>query len=309
MIAARNRIERAGFRLLYRLADLTYAIGLPTPKRSVAGTYWSYEPTNPHGDDPGLAALDALPDDATIVDAGAHVGEHAIPLALGTERHVVAVEPNGESADRLVRNARRNGLPVSDGDTERGLDGSTAGNSATGGAAPGAIDLRRAGLGDATATLSFYRSTFSKLSAFDRDSATRWGAEVADIEETPIRRLDDIVRGIGSGRGAAGVADSVDGGSDDREDVVADDRGDDMTGARADLVPPPDAIKIDVEGHEEAVLRGAARTIDAYRPLLVVEAHDGAVGGVDTDREVLRGWLTERDYGIESAGDVWICRE
>lgn len=295
MIAARNRIERVGFRLGYRLADLTYAIGLPTPKRSVAGTYWSYEPTNPHGDDPGLAALDALPDDATVVDAGAHVGEHAIPLALGTERHVVAVEPNAESADRLVRNARRNGLPVSD-DTERG-----------------AIDLRRAGLGDVTATLSFYRSTFSKLSAFDRDSATRWGAEVADIEETPIRRLDDIVRGIGSGRGAAGVADSADGGSDDDgndngEDPVADDRGDDTIGDCTDLVPPPDAIKIDVEGHEGAVLRGAARTVDAHRPLLVVEVHDGAVEGVNTDREALRGWLTERDYGIESAGDVWICR-
>ncbi|EMA67170.1 FkbM family methyltransferase [Halorubrum kocurii] len=295
MIAARERVERVGFRLLYRLADLTYAIGIATPKRSVAGTYWSYEPTNPHGDDPGLAALDALPDDATVVDAGAHVGEHAIPLALGTERRVIAVEPNGESADRLVRNARRNGLPVSDGDTERGLDGNTAERSASDGA--GAIDLRRAGLGDATATLSFHRSTFSKLSAFDRDRATRWGAEVAGTEVTPIRRLDDLVRGIGGGRGVAGAKDSAGG---DRDAAT--------TADRACAVPPPDAIKIDVEGREGAVLRGAERTIGAYRPLLVVEVHDGGPEGADARREALRAWLTERGYAIEPAGDVWICR-
>lgn len=257
------RIERLGFRTLYRLADLTYALGVATPKRTVAGTYWSYEPTNPHGDDAGLAALDRLPDDAAIVDVGAHVGEHAIPLARGTDRRVVAFEPNRESADRLARNADRNGLGDRNGDGGR-------------------IDLRRAGLGDANATLTFYRSTFSKCSAFDRESATRWGASVAGTEAVPVRRLDDLVEGAGDGA-QNGV----------------------------DPVPAPDAIKVDVEGREAAVLRGAAETLATHRPLLVVEVHEpGAAdgGAANAAAADLRGWLEARDYAVEEAEDVWVCR-
>ncbi|MDB2263829.1 FkbM family methyltransferase [Halorubrum ezzemoulense] len=258
----RSRVERLGFRTLYRLADLTYALGVATPKRTVAGTYWSYEPTNPHGDDPGLAALDRLPEDAVILDVGAHVGEHAIPLTRGTDRRVVAFEPNGESADRLARNAERNGL----GDR---------------------LDLRRAGVGDANATLTFYRSTFSKCSAFDRDLATRWGASVAGTESVPVRRLDELVEGVGDER--------------------ADEGG---------TVPPPDAVKVDVEGREGAVLRGAAETLATYRPLLVVEVHESgsAEGGaadegtMSPDSAALREWLTAREYAVEEAEDVWICR-
>ncbi|WP_418285760.1 FkbM family methyltransferase [Halorubrum sp. DTA46] len=270
MNPVRARLERTGFRLLYRLVDLTYALGVATPKRSVAGTYWSYEPTNPHGGDPGLAALAALPTDATVVDVGAHVGEHAIPLARGTDRDVIAFEPNGESADRLARNARRSGLRVSDRDSGQRDDGADD--------ATGAIDLRRAGLGDMDATLSFYRSTFSKLSAFDRDRATRWGAGIASVEAVPIGRLDDLVVGTDAG--------------DERDDAV----------------PPPDAVKIDVEGREGAVLRGAEHTIETYRPLLVVEVHSGGDDDTADHRDPLREWLTERGYEIEAIEDVWVCR-
>ncbi|OYR54877.1 FkbM family methyltransferase [Halorubrum halodurans] len=258
-------LERVGFRTLYRLADLTYALGVATPKRTVAGTYWSYEPTNPHGDDAGLAALSRLPTDATVIDAGAHVGEHSIPLAADTDRRVVAFEPNAESADRLARNAARNGL------ADR-------------------IDCRRAGLGDERGSLPFYRSTFSKCSAFDRDRATRWGARVAAVEEVPVYRLDDVVSGAGTGTAAG------------------------------DPVAPPDAIKVDVEGHELAVLRGAAATLRTHRPLLVVEVHGAGDAGSDEDAAAgdsaarddhaaaLRSWLSERGYGVEERGDVWVCR-
>jgi FkbM family methyltransferase len=253
----RTRVERLGFRTLDRLTDLTHALGVATPKRTVAGTYWSYEPTNPHGDDPGLAALDRLPEDVTVVDAGAHVGEHAIPLARGTDRRVVAFEPNGESADRLARNAERNGLGKE-------------------------VDLRRAGVGDESATLTFFRSTFSKCSAFDRESATRWGAAVAGTEQVPVYRLDDLVADVGG--------EAPDG---------------------ADPVPAPDAIKVDVEGREAAVLRGAGETLAAHRPLLVVEVHgaeSGEAGRAPAGRASLREWLAARDYAVEEAEDVWICR-
>ncbi|WP_066413666.1 FkbM family methyltransferase [Halorubrum aethiopicum] len=293
MLDPRVRLERLGFRTLYRLADLTYALGIATPKRTVAGTYWSFEPTNPHGDDPGLAALSRLPADATLLDVGAHVGEHAIPLAAATDRRVVAFEPNGESADRLARNAARNGLDVG---SDRG------------------IDLRRAGLGDERGSLPFYRSTFSKCSAFDRDRATRWGARVAAIETVPVFRLDDLVEGVAAGDEAAGAVGSAAGATTD--DAVVEDHT-----AAGDPVPPPDAIKVDVEGHELAVLRGAAATVRTHRPLLVVEVHDGTTGddpsedgGGDSpaagdDRaDALRSWLSERGYGVEERGDVWVCR-
>ncbi|MFC5278227.1 FkbM family methyltransferase [Halorubrum rubrum] len=271
MLAPPAWLERLGFRTRYRLADLTYALGIATPKRTVAGTYRSYEPTNPHGDDPGLAALDRLPDDATVLDAGAHVGEHAIPLAVGTDRRIVAFEPNGESADRLARNAARNGL------ADR-------------------IDLRRAGLGDERGSLPFYRSTFSKCSAFDRDRATRWGARVDAVEEVPVFRLDDLVEGVTSD-------DAVD---DDAADAAAADAVDASTVTPVgDPVPPPDAIKVDVEGHELAVLRGAETTIRAHRPLLVVEVH-GTAG--DDHADALAAWLAERGYDADERGDVWICR-
>ncbi|RAW47000.1 SAM-dependent methyltransferase [Halorubrum sp. 48-1-W] len=258
MLDIPTRIERLGFRTYYRLADLTYALGVATPKRTVAGLYWSYEPTNPHGDDPGLAVLDRLPDDATVLDVGAHVGEHAIPLVAGTDRRVVAFEPNGESADRLSRNAARNGLE------ER-------------------IDLRRAGLGDDHGSLPFYRSTFSKCSAFDRERATRWGARVAAVEEVPVYRLDGLVRGVDADGDASADDDATDG------------------NVAGEPVPPPDAVKLDVEGHELAVLRGAEATIRAHRPLLVVEVHDGTA-------DALRPWLADHGYDVETRGDVWVCR-
>jgi FkbM family methyltransferase len=278
----RSVTERLGFRTLYRLADLTYALGVATPKRTVAGLYWSYEPTNPHGDDPGLAALDRLPDDAVILDVGAHVGEHAIPLARGTDRRVVAFEPNGESADRLARNVERNGLG-------------------------GRVDRRRAGLGDANATLTFYRSTFSKCSAFDRDLATRWGASVAGTERVPIRRIDDLVEGV----------DGSDGPDEGDEAEGGDEAGESGDGATLGPVPRPDAIKVDVEGREAAVLRGAASTLAACRPLVVVEVHDepageessGAAGASgESDAAALRTWLEARGYAVEESGDVWVCR-
>jgi len=255
MCALSSWIERAGFRMAYRLTDLTYTVGVATPKRTVAGTYWSYEPTNPHGDDPGLRALDATPTDAVILDVGAHVGEHAIPLAVGTDRRVVTIEPNSESADRLTRNAARNNLE-------------------------GRLDRRQIGVGNEYTTRPFYWSSFSKCSAFDREQATRWGACVTRVEQVPVYRLDDLVRGVGS-EGKTGAS-----------------------GHGGEPIPAPDALKIDVEGHELSVLRGAAATIETHRPLLVVEVH----GAENARTTRVRTWLTERGYDIEACEDVWVCR-
>jgi FkbM family methyltransferase len=68
--------------------------------------------------------------------------------------------------------------------------------------------------------------------------------------------------------------------------------------------PPPDVIKVDIEGAEQLFLTGATETLAKYRPRLVMEMHDP-----NTTRQVLKtleghGYLT---YGFSSDGSrsVW----
>jgi len=48
-------------------------------------------------------------------------------------------------------------------------------------------------------------------------------------------------------------------------------------------LPAPNVIKVDVEGAEERLLRGAIRTLETYSPGLVIEHH-----GVEASRAVVR---------------------
>ncbi len=233
-----GRLDRLARRGYYALRALNYAHGVATPKRTVAGTYWSYDPVATHGRDAGLAALAKLPRDAVVVDVGAHVGEYAIPLARGG-RTVHAVEPNPVAVARLRQNCRRNGADLP-------------------------VHVHPVGLGDRETETTFYRSTYPKLSAFDGAATTRWGANVAGTDEVQVRTLDGLV---------------ADGGD------------------------PPDAVKVDVEGAELAVLRGGEATIARHHPLLVVEHHDDSTG----DAAALRDWLRERAYRIEDHGPTWVC--
>ena len=59
--------------------------------------------------------------------------------------------------------------------------------------------------------------------------------------------------------------------------------------------PRIDVIKIDVEGMELEVLAGAAKSIAAHRPIMLIEA-------MKTDFEALRTWLVNRGYSIIPSG-------
>lgn len=121
----------------------------------------------------------------------------------------------------------------------------------------------RVGLADEDGRRSFHRSSYSKISSFDASHARRWGATVSTTEVVPVRRLDGLV---------------------------------------PESIPPPDGIKIDVEGLEGAVLDGGAQTIDVHRPLVVLEIHD------ERDTPRMREWFTDREYAVDRAGETLIAR-
>ncbi len=62
-------------------------------------------------------------------------------------------------------------------------------------------------------------------------------------------------------------------------------------------LPPPDLIKIDVEGAEAAVLRGARRHLEKYRPPLALELHHEACARLSLE------WLDELGYRYVSPSE------
>lgn len=61
-----------------------------------------------------------------------------------------------------------------------------------------------------------------------------------------------------------------------------------------DGAPPPDLIKIDVEGAAAAVLKGATNTLDSFGPPVFVELH-----GLE-ERTGIRDYLLPRGYKVET---------
>jgi FkbM family methyltransferase len=208
----RGTARRLGVRAYHRAAALNYRARLLAPERpTAAGSYRSYEPVASHAFDPLLAALAATtgPED-TVYDIGAYAGGYTLPLAADTpQRTVVAIEPDAASRRRLRANRDRT-------------------------APDGTVLVRPVGVGAADEHRPFYRSSFPKLSSFDRADATRWGAQVTGVESVRIRTLDTLT----------------------------------------ERLPAPDHIKIDVEGLAPAVLAGATETVARHRPTLFVEPHD-----------------------------------
>jgi len=207
-----QRVRWLGYRSYYRLADANYRHRwLTTEQSTPGGRFRSYELLNRHGSDPMLAEIhDYCGPEAVIYDIGANVGVYSLALAAGSPgRRLLAFEPAPKTSAQLQANVDCNEL------SDR-------------------IEVVNCGVGNEDGTRPFFVSTYAELSGFDRESATRWEADIAETVEVPIHRVDTIV-------------------------------------ASHD---PPDAIKIDVEGASPAVLRGARETLETHQPTLFIELHE-----------------------------------
>lgn len=70
----------------------------------------------------------------------------------------------------------------------------------------------------------------------------------------------------------------------------------------AERIPPPDVLKIDVEGAELGVFRGAARLLETRRPCIIFESHPES-------REEVSTQLLKLGYSLYDSDLPATCRE
>lgn len=128
------------------------------------------------------------------------------------------------------------------------------------------VDLLDCGLGETDESRAFHLSSYDELGSFSRDHASAWGARVVDTASVSMRRLDSLVE--------------------------------------SGTVPPPDHLKVDVEGFGLNVLRGAEAVLREHRPTVYFELHDARGSH---DEAAAKALLRESGYELVPVREGWVC--
>ncbi len=188
------------------------------------------------------AVAQHLQSGATFADVGAHIGYYSLKAAavVGPSGHVIAIEPNPETIQRLRDNIRASGASI--------------------------ITVQPVACYDSEATLDLYSAPRSNTgeSSISRINASQEGPILTSYR-VRARSLDTIITEMGVSR--------------------------------------VDVIKIDVEGAELMVLKGAMETLAKYRPFLVVELNEWQLRSMGTSSDEVIRFLHSHGYNALASFD------
>jgi FkbM family methyltransferase len=183
-----------------------------------------------------------LPAEGTFVDVGAHIGYYSLKAAaaMGTNAHVIAVEPNPETVLKLRDNIRESGTK--------------------------AISVAPVACSDSDGQLDLFgaEGTNTGETSLSRENAGHSGG-IGAVYHVRARPLDTILQEQGVSR--------------------------------------VDAIKIDVEGAEMLVLRGARQTLSRFSPVVVIEVVDSQLQLMGTSSAEITEFLRQLGYTARHSAD------
>jgi FkbM family methyltransferase len=138
-----------------------------------------------------------------------------------------------------------------------------------------------------------YRRVLENLRLNGRTNVRVRNLAVGDREDTITLLCDPLMPG--GATGDPSLADQIQGTSPSAAavDVRVVTIDDDMAGAQ---LPPPDLVKIDIEGMELAALRGMTRTLRRHRPDLYLEMHGASVEHKDRNARAIVDFLGAHGY-------------
>lgn len=178
------------------------------------------------------------PDPLVLYDIGANDGELTLPFCRAPRR-LFAFEPLPAARGRLMQRAVETGadkaltvLPCALGET----------------AGQAVMDV-------------FTDDTFSTLHGRPQDDLDQYGLRLVDRSEVPVLALDSLTDTGSAGESPPAVLSAV------LSTVI---EASVPAGLTVPL-PPPDIVKIDVEGAERSVLRGAGETLGRHLPSILIE--------------------------------------
>lgn len=146
-------------------------------------------------------------------------------------------------------------------------------------------------IGDHTATYADWVDICGRVYAFE-PNPDAYACLLMNTEKMP--QVTAFNAGLSDIQGVTGIAVSPNAGASYLDDSVIGTEV--ILYVLDEFQLTPDFIKIDVEGYEPKVLRGAADTIARSRPVMLVEVNAGALERAGSSRDELLKMLSDLEY-------------